>query len=82
MKATETTIPAWQMAIKNRPIERDLIFHRSGDPVGSRSAVCLSRFYKTAEKTPAGIAKYDRAADAVGKAIVGIMLWRKAFSKV
>ncbi|SFF38719.1 Integrase core domain-containing protein [Spirosoma endophyticum] len=33
MKATETTIPAWQMAIKNRPIERVLIFHRSGDPV-------------------------------------------------
>lgn len=27
MKATETTIPAWQMALKNRPIERDLIFH-------------------------------------------------------
>jgi putative transposase len=27
MKAVETTIPAWQMAIKNRPIERDLIFH-------------------------------------------------------
>jgi transposase InsO family protein len=27
MKAAETTIPAWQMAIKNRPIERDLIFH-------------------------------------------------------
>ena len=27
MKATETTIPAWQMAIKNRPIERNLIFH-------------------------------------------------------
>lgn len=27
MKAIETTIPAWQMAIKNRPIERSLIFH-------------------------------------------------------
>lgn len=27
MKAAETTIPAWQMAIKNRPIERQLIFH-------------------------------------------------------
>ena len=27
MKAAETTIPAWQMAIKNRPIEQDLIFH-------------------------------------------------------
>ena len=27
MKAAETTIPAWQMAIKNRPIERALIFH-------------------------------------------------------
>ncbi|WP_018622192.1 DDE-type integrase/transposase/recombinase, partial [Spirosoma luteum] len=33
MKAAETTIPAWQMAIKNRPIERALIFHRSGAPV-------------------------------------------------
>lgn len=27
MKAAETIIPAWQMAIKNRPIERNLIFH-------------------------------------------------------
>jgi putative transposase len=27
MKASETTMPAWQMAIKNRPIERNLIFH-------------------------------------------------------
>lgn len=27
MRAAETTIPAWQMAIKNRPIERNLIFH-------------------------------------------------------
>ena len=27
MKASETIIPAWQMAIKNRPIERNLIFH-------------------------------------------------------
>ena len=27
MKAAETTIPAWQMALKNRPIERNLIFH-------------------------------------------------------
>lgn len=27
MKASETVIPAWQMALKNRPIERDLIFH-------------------------------------------------------
>ncbi|MVM30451.1 IS3 family transposase [Spirosoma sp. HMF4905] len=26
MKAAETTIPAWQMALKNRPIERNLIF--------------------------------------------------------
>lgn len=42
MRAAETTIPAWQMALKNRPIERKLIFHRSGDPVGPRGAVCLS----------------------------------------
>ncbi|WP_461136873.1 IS3 family transposase [Spirosoma lituiforme] len=27
MRAAETTIPAWQMALKNRPIERKLIFH-------------------------------------------------------
>ncbi|MBC3788871.1 transposase InsO family protein [Spirosoma sp. LMG 31448] len=27
MKASETTMPAWQMALKNRPIERNLIFH-------------------------------------------------------
>ena len=27
MKAAETTIPAWQMAVKNRPINGRLIFH-------------------------------------------------------
>lgn len=27
MKAAETRIPAWQMALKNRPIEGNLIFH-------------------------------------------------------
>ncbi|WP_374759046.1 IS3 family transposase [Dyadobacter chenwenxiniae] len=27
MKAIDTTIPAWQMALKNRPITGDLIFH-------------------------------------------------------
>ncbi|WP_353887432.1 DDE-type integrase/transposase/recombinase [uncultured Spirosoma sp.] len=27
MKAAETTIPAWQMAVKNRPIDGRLIFH-------------------------------------------------------
>ena len=27
MKASETIIPAWQMAIKNRPIEGNVIFH-------------------------------------------------------
>jgi len=27
MKAAETTLPAWQMAVKNRPIEGRLTFH-------------------------------------------------------
>ena len=42
MKTCDTVIPAWKMAIKNRPIVTELIFHRSGDPVGQRCAVCLS----------------------------------------
>lgn len=27
MKAVDTTIPAWRMALKNRPITDELIFH-------------------------------------------------------
>jgi putative transposase len=67
MKACETVIPAWQMALKNRPIEGNLLFHRTGDPVGSRSAICLSCVYGLAKKTSAGSAKCDWAADAAVK---------------
>jgi hypothetical protein len=59
MKAAETTILAWQMAIKNRPIERALIFHRSGAPVGPRGAVCLSWVYQAVKKISDGPAKYE-----------------------
>jgi len=59
MKAAETTIPAWQMAIKNRPIGRALIFHRSGAPVEARGAVCLSWVYQAIKKISAGTAKYE-----------------------
>jgi hypothetical protein len=66
MKAAETIIPAWQMAIKKRPIERNLIFHRSGDPVGSRSAICLSCLCQAVEKTSAGFAKYEWERQLLG----------------
>lgn len=33
MRATDTVIPAWKMAQKNRTITSELIFHRTGDPV-------------------------------------------------
>jgi transposase InsO family protein len=42
MKTCDTVAPAWKMAINNRPIVTELIFHRSGDPVRPRSTVCLS----------------------------------------
>ena len=45
MKASQTSVAAWKMALKNRPIERALIFHRSGDPVGSRHSVRLRCLY-------------------------------------
>lgn len=34
MKTCHTVVPAWKMAIRNRPITTELIFYRSGDPVG------------------------------------------------
>ena len=54
MKATETTIPAWQMAVKNRPIECRIIFHSD-----TGSSVCLSCVYGLAKKTPDGFAEYE-----------------------
>jgi hypothetical protein len=27
MKASDTTIAAWKMALKNRPLQQDLLFH-------------------------------------------------------
>ena len=57
MKATETTIPAWQMAIKNRPIERNLIFHRSGDPVRGQRYARI-----TVHDTGSGISELERHA--------------------
>ena len=33
LKATDTSIVAWRMALKNRAIDGSLIFHRSGDPI-------------------------------------------------
>lgn len=67
MKASETTIPVWQMALKNRPIDRNLIFHRSGDPVGSRGTVCLSCIYQVVEKALTGFAKYERERQLLGQ---------------
>jgi len=41
MKAIDTVIPAWKMAQKNRIISSELIFHRTGDPVGQRNSICM-----------------------------------------
>lgn len=33
LKAVDTSVAAWRMALNNRRIEGELLFHRSGDPV-------------------------------------------------
>lgn len=33
LKAADTSVAAWRMALKNRNIEGELLFHRTGDPV-------------------------------------------------
>lgn len=43
LKAVDTSVAAWRMALKNRAIQGQLLFHRSGDPVGSGRTVCLHR---------------------------------------
>lgn len=41
LKAVDTSIAAWPIALKNRAIAENLVFHRSGDPVGLWCSVCL-----------------------------------------
>jgi hypothetical protein len=44
MKAADTTIAAWKMAIKNRPIQQYLLFHSDrgvqANPMSSHRQVC------------------------------------------
>ena len=44
MKASDTVIPAWKMAIKNRPITTQLIFHSDrgvqANPMSSHRQLC------------------------------------------
>lgn len=41
MKAMETSVAAWRMALTNRAIDGQLLFHRSGDPVRPWHPICL-----------------------------------------
>ena len=41
MKAVETSVIAWRVALKNRAIGGQLLFHRNGDSVGPGYPVCL-----------------------------------------
>ena len=68
MKAIDTSIPAWKMAVKNRSVEPNLIFHSDR---GIQYA-CHS-FTQELKPTPC----YCKVG--VGKVIVGIMPWQKAF---
>ncbi len=43
MKAIDTVITAWEMALKNRCLTFALIFHLTGDPVRPRGSICLQR---------------------------------------
>ena len=44
MKASDTTIAAWKMAINNRPVKQDLLFHSDrgvqANPMSSHRQVC------------------------------------------
>jgi putative transposase len=54
------------MALKNRPIKGELLFHCSGSPVGSRDSICLHGVQGSLERT-ARLTKHDGAARAAGK---------------
>src|SRR5690606_15584658 len=41
LKAVDTTVAAWRMALINRAISDHLIFHCAGSPVGPWYSVCL-----------------------------------------
>jgi hypothetical protein len=45
MKAHDTTIAAWRMALKNRPVKQDLLFHSDtgvqANPMSSHRQVCM-----------------------------------------
>jgi putative transposase len=41
MKAMETSVASWRMALTNRAISGQLLFHRSGDPVRPGHPICV-----------------------------------------
>lgn len=43
MKAEDTSVAAFKMALKCYPIKKPLLFHRSGDPVGQRGSIRVQR---------------------------------------
>ena len=64
MKAGDTTIAAWKMALKNRPVKQDLLFHSDtgvqANPMPShRQVCCLYRFQRAVERI-ACLAKHEQ----------------------
>lgn len=49
LKAIDTSVAAWRMALKNRPLNGELLFHCAGSPVGPRCAVRLYRISESLE---------------------------------
>ena len=79
MRAADTSIAAWQMALKNRPLDGKLLFHRSGAPVRPGCTIRLHRVSGSIQGV-ARLAKHDGAAGAVERVSVGTMPWPRAFA--
>jgi hypothetical protein len=64
MKASDTTVAAWKMAINNRPVKQDLLFHSDrgvqANPMpGYRQVCCLYRIQASAKRIT-GVAKHEQ----------------------
>lgn len=60
LKAIDTSVAAWRMALKNRPLNGELLFHCAGSPVRSGCAVRLYRISESIEG-PACSTEYESA---------------------
>lgn len=81
MKVAKTTIPAWHIATKNRPIERSLKSLLAPTTQSDRGVqYACHAFTRLMKKTPAGCTKYEWKGQLSLRRSDGTMPWRKAFA--